>query len=831
MLIKDPSRGNVFKKTRLINDLQAVDPEKIKIGNHLNTAQQVTLYFRRLATASYTLISGQRWKNAADYVDDALKTVTIRGQDISPFAPFRRQISAFQTVTIGQALVLSVLAVAFVLGLVVYGMAMVAGALAVLIALYLGDLFLMFLLSVQTLSKPAEESIKDQVVYALTDAEWPSYTILCPLYKEVEVVPQFVKAMLDLDYPTSKLQILFLTEADDAETRMALINMHLPAHFVIVTVPAGEPRTKPRACNFGLLQATGDYIVIYDAEDIPDPLQLKKAVLTFIKGGSDLACVQAKLNFYNERQNILTRWFTAEYSLWFDLTLPGLQRAGLPLPLGGTSNHFRAETLRMLGAWDPFNVTEDCDLGLRLAHHNLRTSVLDSTTYEEANSQVKNWLRQRSRWIKGYMQTYLVYMRRPWEYFRGGRLREFLALQLVIGGKTGVLFVNPLMWLLVLLYFCFRPFVGETYHTLFPLPVLYMGTLCLVFGNFFYIYSHLMGCMKRRQYDLIKWTLLIPIYWAMTSVAGFMALYQLIFKPHYWEKTKHGLHLSQTAAPSITALNVLHSAPLAVQAAVPYSSSTGGSMTGRSANSIAAPGAARTVVHTTAPAMPVAPIEKRLTGLVAAPERRSWWRVLRSDPWLLATIGTSMLAGLLALWYFLQHHETTLYGDALSHMLIARRLFDNLTPGLAQLGGVWVPLPHLLMVPFIWNDYLWHTGLAGSLTSFPCYVVASVYIYLSARRLTKHGPASFIGTLLFIVNPNVLYLQTTPMTEPVLIATLTMACYHFLVWAQDGHPIQLILSAAATFLATLSRFDGWALCLALLVFIVVIGKIKRQRWS
>jgi hypothetical protein len=227
----------------------------------------------------------------------------------------------------------------------------------------------------------------------------------------------------------------------------------------------------------------------------------------------------------------------------------------VPLPLGGTSNHFRAHLLRQLGAWDGYNVTEDCDLGLRMAFYGLKTAVLDSTTYEEANSQVHNWIRQRSRWIKGYMQTYLVYMRRPQVYLRPSRWAEFLSLQLFVGGKMLVLFINPLMWLLLLTYIGFHSLVTDLYHTLFPMPVLYMGVICLIFGNFFYTYSHLIGCMKRKQFHLLKWTLLIPVYWAMASVAAFLAFQQLIIKPHYWEKTQHGLHLrSAGSLPKITAV-------------------------------------------------------------------------------------------------------------------------------------------------------------------------------------------------------------------------------------------------------------------------------------
>ena len=219
------------------------------------------------------------------------------------------------------------------------------------------------------------------------------------------------------------------------------------------------------------------------------------------------------------------------------------------LPLGGTSNHFRAHLLRQVGAWDPFNVTEDCDLGLRLAQHKLRTVVLDSTTMEEANSRPANWVRQRSRWIKGYLQTYLVHMRRPLRYVREGRLRDFFALQLVVGARSATLYINPLMWLLLGIYVAFRASVEPAYHALYPAPVFYMGMICLIFGNFLYIYTYLMACAKRRQFGMMKWALLIPIYWAMMSVAASVALSQLIFRPFFWEKTQHGLHLknAQTA--------------------------------------------------------------------------------------------------------------------------------------------------------------------------------------------------------------------------------------------------------------------------------------------
>jgi len=529
-----PKKRETFSDTSLVS-------EQIK---------QYTTWFVKDAERNCILNDQQRIK---EYQDEALQPTTINNQKIQLFAPFHPDFSALQTFTRGQVCMFSGIVCGCLLGIFFFHIGMVVAIIAFVSIIYLTDLLITAVLATQTLNISAEEHIDDALVNTLVDVEWPRYTILCPLYHEVEVVPQFVQAMQKIDYPITKLQILFLTESDDIKTRRAIQSLHLPPHFSIITVPDGKPRTKPRACNYGLLYATGDYVVIFDAEDIPEPLQLKKAVLAFANRDEKTACVQAKLNFYNSTQNLLTRWFTAEYSLWFDLTLPGLQKLGVPLPLGGTSNHFRTSTLRELGAWDAYNVTEDCDLGLRMAHYGYKTLVLDSTTYEEANPQFKNWLRQRSRWIKGYMQTYLVYMRHPQVYLHPERLGEFFSLQFFVGAKTGVLFVNPFMWALVACYALLHPI--ELYHTLFPGPILYMGAMCLIFGNFFYTYSHLLGCMKRGHYHLVKWTLTIPIYWAMASIAAFIALQQLIFKPHYWEKTTHGLHLHKTN--SMTKITVI----------------------------------------------------------------------------------------------------------------------------------------------------------------------------------------------------------------------------------------------------------------------------------
>ena len=201
---------------------------------------------------------------------------------------------------------------------------------------------------------------------------------------------------------------------------------------------------------------------------------------------------------------------------------------------------------------------------------------------------------------------------------------------------------------------------------------------------------------------------------------------------------------------------------------------------------------------------------------------------LLANVWLIAAFILASIASVFSLWYFFVMHQTMLYGDANAHLLIARRVLDNLTPGLAQLGGIWLPLPHLLAIPLVWNDFLWRTGLASSIVSMLCYLIATVYLFLAARRLTQNNIASFIGTLVFILNPNILYLQTTPLSELVLIATLAVACYNFLVWAQTGATKYLILTAAATFLATLSRYDGWFFFITVLVCVLIIGLVKHH---
>jgi glycosyltransferase XagB len=413
---------------------------------------------------------------------------------------------------------------------------------ALVTILYLADL--LFCVYLMTGSMRRDNRTPAPIVRELE--WWPTYTVLCPMYRETAVLPQFVAAITKLDYPAQSLQVLLLLEEDDHDTIDFARRMDLPASFEIVVVPDSQPKTKPKACNYGLHVARGDYVVIFDAEDVPEPDQLKKAVLAFAELPGAVACLQAPLNFYNPRQNVLTRLFTAEYSLWFDLMLVGLQRLRGPIPLGGTSNHFRVEVLRGLGGWDPYNVTEDADLGIRLYKRGFRTGMLDSTTYEEANPDPRNWIRQRSRWIKGYLQTLLVHTRGGWD-LRRTRDPHFFTFLLVIGGKAIVNFINPLLWAATISYFVFRASIGPPIKALYPAPVFYFAVITLVFGNLLFVYTFLLGSARRGNYDLIKYGLLAPLYWLMMSAAAVKGLTQLIRNPHYWEKTKHGLHLEPGA--------------------------------------------------------------------------------------------------------------------------------------------------------------------------------------------------------------------------------------------------------------------------------------------
>ena len=450
----------------------------------------------------------------------------------SPEDSARRVLSWPQQVCLGVA------AVAFAVGFL--SRPILAASVFVLLATAVYTVFCAYkvYIAIRALTYSSEIELTSEGVNTLNERELPIYTLLVPVYHEAAVFPTLIRAIERVDYPKAKLDVKILLEEDDLETIEVARSSDLPRHFSLVVVPRGTPRGKPKACNYGLIFARGEYVVIYDAEDIPDPDQLKRALLAFRHGGDSLACVQAKLNYFNSDQNMLTRWFASEYSMWFDLFLPGLHAIRAPIPLGGTSNHFRTARLREIGAWDPYNVTEDADLGMRLYKAGGRTVVIDSTTYEEANADVYNWVRQRSRWIKGYLQTYLVHMRHPVRLYRAIGLGGMVSFQCMIGGTALVLLLNPVFWLLTVVWLVFNwTFVRE----IFPAPVFYVGSIALYFGNFTFAYLSTAGCLRRGYNDLVKFALLSPLYWVLMSLAAWKGFLQLFYAPSYWEKTRHGL--------------------------------------------------------------------------------------------------------------------------------------------------------------------------------------------------------------------------------------------------------------------------------------------------
>lgn len=372
------------------------------------------------------------------------------------------------------------------------------------------------------------------------DRELPLYTILVPLYREADIVADMVAAISALNYPREKLDIKLVLEPDDSSTIAAVKAIHLDPCFEIVYAPPLGPRTKPKALRAAMPFVRGEFLVIYDAEDRPHPDQLREAYARFLAGGDRLACVQAKLAIDNAYPSFLTGHFRSEYSGLFDVLLPALARLHLPLPLGGTSNHFKTSALRKVEAWDPHNVTEDADLGVRLARFGYTTGIVNSTTWEEAPSRLGAWLPQRTRWMKGWMQTYVVHMRDPLLLLKQLGWRGFLTFQLLIGGSVLAALVHPIFAMLLIMDSAFGSLLA-------PAESFAQGAhKALVFVTLMsgYIASGVLAVvgMRRRGFLFSAWILpTIPIYWLFLSAAAWRAVWKLTTAPHQWEKTAHGV--------------------------------------------------------------------------------------------------------------------------------------------------------------------------------------------------------------------------------------------------------------------------------------------------
>jgi glycosyltransferase XagB len=397
-------------------------------------------------------------------------------------------------------------------------------------------LWFIFSASIMLRSTAAVASESEINPSMLTDDELPNYTVVVALYRESSVVESLVEAIDAFDYPKGKLDIKLVVEQRDVETLGRIVELRLPARYEVVVAPSGKPQTKPRALNIALSSVRGELVVVYDAEDIPAPDQLRLAASRF-SAERDLDCLQARLAIRNHGDSWLSKLFAIEYAILFDVINPGLCALNLPIPLGGSSNHFRVRSLIGVGAWDEWNVTEDADLGIRLARFGYRVKALDSDTWEEAPYEFGNWFRQRTRWQKGWMQTFIVHSRRPIYFWRDlGPRRAVAAMTLIVGAIFGCLF-----WPVFAAGTIWRALsVGQ--GALSPwreMSDVFTYILALA-GVWTILLPAVVAAKLRRLKVTAGALLLLPLYYLLVTAATWAAMLDLLLWPHYWAKTAHG---------------------------------------------------------------------------------------------------------------------------------------------------------------------------------------------------------------------------------------------------------------------------------------------------
>ncbi|MGI3168713.1 glycosyltransferase [Pseudooceanicola sp. C21-150M6] len=364
----------------------------------------------------------------------------------------------------------------------------------------------------------------------------PRFSILVPLYRETEIAEVLIKRLSRLIYPPSRLEVILVLEESDSVTRRVVRRTDLPAWMRVVIVPDGTPRTKPRAMNYALDFCTGDIVGVYDAEDAPDPDQLLRVADCFDRADEDVACVQGALDYYNARDNWMSRCFAIEYNTWFRLLLPGMAKLGFALPLGGTTLFMRRDRLEELGGWDAHNVTEDADLGFRLARAGYRTLVLDTTTGEEANNRPYPWIKQRSRWLKGYLVTYLVHMRQPVQLLRDLGPWQFLGFQAHFVTALSQFAFAPMLWTFWPIAFG----MSHPFNNVVPDPVLGFMILMMISVELLSMILGVIATRRPSHRHLWLWVPSLHVYWPLGCFAMWKALYELIFDPFFWDKTSHG---------------------------------------------------------------------------------------------------------------------------------------------------------------------------------------------------------------------------------------------------------------------------------------------------
>lgn len=367
-------------------------------------------------------------------------------------------------------------------------------------------------------------------------ARLPTVSVIVALYREGDIAGRLVKRLELLDYPRDLLDVILAVEADDTVTFNALAHADLPLWMRVITVPDGQLRTKPRALNVALDHCRGSIVGVYDAEDAPDPDQIRKVVTRFHMRGADVACLQGVLDFYNPHTNWLSRCFTIEYAAWFRLMLPGLQRLGVAIPLGGTTLFFRRDVLEKLGGWDAHNVTEDADLGIRLARHGYRTELIETTTAEEANCRPLPWVKQRSRWLKGYMVTYGVHMRDPALLWRQLGPRKFAGFQILFLCTLSQALLVPVLWS----FWALPMGLPHPVADLLPAKLIY-ATFWLFLATEAVTIAMGMFALRRTAHKLsLLWVPTLHVYYPLAALASYKALWELVKNPFYWDKTSHG---------------------------------------------------------------------------------------------------------------------------------------------------------------------------------------------------------------------------------------------------------------------------------------------------
>lgn len=375
--------------------------------------------------------------------------------------------------------------------------------------------------------------------------KFPKISLLVPLFDESTILTDLLGRLTLLAYPKELMDVLLIVEEQDHTTRAHLDAALLPHWMRVIVVPAGQIQTKPRALNYALSFCRGSIIGIYDAEDAPHPNQLRDVVATFHAETEKTACVQAVLDFYNARSNAMARFFAIEYAAWFRLILPGVARLGFAVPLGGTSLFFRRSALEYLHGWDAHNVTEDADLGIRLARAGYRTVLISSVTLEEANNRIWPWIKQRSRWLKGYLITYLAHMRNPWRLLVELGPWKFIGFQAFFLSAISQYMLAPLIWSCMIMYYGWPHFIQAALPA-DRLHFLMMAFIATWIGS---TLIYIIAITKPSHRHLIPWSFGMSVYMALGTLAIYKGAWELIKRPFYWDKTQHGVKSATTQSP------------------------------------------------------------------------------------------------------------------------------------------------------------------------------------------------------------------------------------------------------------------------------------------